>query len=148
MDKWTYPFCKTWDPNDPVEWAEGQALDFPDVIAEGPFLVVVNDEYAWAGQRVGHLTQVAQKRADPINLRQWRYLADLYSQSMGISRQSFVLRFSSMRRRLLHGDWVSWRDAHPWPDGGDHMWSAIVHGNDPWLQAREHEGRRQVRVAR
>lgn len=147
---WTYPFLVHWDPNDPEKWAEGNRLDFPDILADGPFLLVVNDEHAWAGQKKDQLNQVAQKRADPPNLRWWRALADMYAESMGISRQGFVLRFSAMKRRMrgLPSHWFEWDKIYDWPEGEDLMWSALVYGHHPWIKVREHEGRRQVRYTR
>jgi len=47
MDKWTYPFMTIWEVGSP----EAVAADYADVLAEGPFLCVVTDEDAWAGQR-------------------------------------------------------------------------------------------------
>lgn len=148
---WTYPFMVRWDHNDPVQWAEGNALDFPDIPAEGPFLLVVHDEDAWAGQGGwGGLYHVAQKRADSINMRWWRALADLYAEAMGISRQSLVLRFAAMRRHLSSNrdPWFSWEEVYHWPEGGDLAWSALVHGHPHGIAVREHEGQRQIRYPR
>lgn len=145
---WAAPFLVKWNLDDPVEFAEGTKADWADIPAEGPFLCVVTDEDAWAGQ-ADDLYHVAQKRADPINLRQWQGLADLYAAEMGISRQGLVLRFSSMRRQVRRspGRWVRWDRVYHWPEGGDLMWSALVHGHHPWMKVREHEGQRQVRYA-
>lgn len=147
LDLWPYPFLVRWDPNDPVKWAEGAKIDYPDIPAPGPFLLVVTDEDAWAGQEVDRLTNVAMKRADDIQLRRWRGLADLYAAEMGVSRQGLILRYSSVRRQLRGnpGQWYRWEAVYRWPQGGDLMWSALLHGHHPWIKAREHEGRRQVR---
>lgn len=143
MDKFGYPFFIEWEIGSP----EAIATDYADIIAEGPFLCVVTDEDVWAGQKPNRLQRVAQKRADTINLRQWRYLADLYAEGMGITRQSLILRFSSVRRqtRRSPGRWYRWEQVYHWPEGGDLMWSALVYGRHPWIEVREHEGRRQVR---
>ncbi len=141
-------FLVEWDPNDPEQFAEATKVDWADIPAEGPFLLVVNDEYAWVGQRADRLLYlVAQKRADPVNLRWWKGLADLYAESMGISRQSLVLRYSAMRRQMHRhrGEWFPWEEIYHWPEGGDLAWSALVHGHDPSIRTREHEGQRQVR---
>lgn len=149
LDLWNLPFLVRWDPNDPDEWAKGQALDFPDVMAPGPFLLVVHDEDAWAGQAFDSLSCVAQKRADPINMKKWRHLADLYAKEMGVSRQGLVLRFSSVRRQLRQRrGWVRWNAIYHWPEGGDLVWSALVHGHHPWIEVREHQGQRQARYTR
>lgn len=136
-----------WDPDDPVKWDEGQALDFPDLIADGPFLLVVNDEWACAGQDANRLSMVAGRRIDAPNLRNWRYLADLYAGSMGISRQGLLLRFAAMSRYLRRdrrGEWVRWEKVYHWPEGGDLAWSSLVYGRHDWFKVREHEGERQV----
>lgn len=147
MDGWTYPFQVEWDPSDPVSRAEAEAVDYADILADGPFLLVVNDEYAWAGQAPDRLRQVAQKRADPPNLRRWKYLADLYAESMGISRQGLVLRFTAIRRhvRRENGRWVRWNRAYHWPEGSDLAWSSLVLGHDPSLEVSEYMGERRVR---
>lgn len=145
---WTYPFLMFWDPNDPEQWAEGNALDFPDMPAPGPFLLIVHDEAAWAGQRADRLSQVAGKRLDPPNRRWWQALGDMYAEAMGISRQSLVLRFAAMSkylRRERRGQWHPWDEVYHWPEGGDLAWSALVHGRHPWFEVREHEGLREVR---
>lgn len=149
LDLWTLPFLVRWDPNDPEEWARGQALDFPDIPAPGPFLLVVTDEDAWAGQTPGLLSCVAHKRADPINLKKWQGLADLYAAEMGVSRQGLVLRFSSVRRQLrTRPHWMRWDSVYHWPEGEALMWSALVHGRHPWIEVREHNGERQARFVR
>lgn len=142
MDKLGYPFFTIWEIGSP----EAIATDYADIVAEGPFLCVVTDTEAWAGQKVGQLSPVAQKRADPINLRQWEYLAGLYAAEMEISRRAFVLRFSGMRRRLAHtpGQWFPWGEIYHWSEGDDLMWSALVHGHHSWLKVREYEGQREV----
>jgi hypothetical protein len=149
MARWSYTcFFVHWDPNDPVAFQRGQELDFPDILADGPFLCVVTDEDVWAGQELDHLSPVVQKRADSINLRQWRYLADLYAAEMGISRQSFVLRFAAMSKYLRgdrRGQWNPWDDVYHWPEGGDLAWSSLMYGHHPWMEVREHDGQRQVR---
>jgi hypothetical protein len=67
---------------------------------------------------------------------------------MGISRQSLVLRYASMKRFLVVGDrrerFFPWDEVYHWPEGGDLAWSALVHGHHPVLQTREYEGQRQV----
>jgi hypothetical protein len=140
---WPRPFLVEWEMGSP----EAIAADYAEVPADGPFLLVVHDEHAWAGQREGHLHPVAGKRYDPPNRRWWTYLADLYAKSMGISRQSLVLRFSAMTRRARRnpGEWLRWDDVYHWSEGGDLAWSALVHGRHPWLKVREYEGERQVR---
>jgi hypothetical protein len=146
LNLWTYPFYRRWDHNDPEDWAEGTRLDFPDILAEGPFLLVVHDEHAWAGQKDPSY-EVAGRRVDPPNFRWWAALADLYAESMGISRLSMLRRYKSMRRYLLgdrRGRWCPWEEAYHWPDKDDLAWSALVHGRHPWLEVREHGGKREV----
>jgi hypothetical protein len=147
MDLRPSVFLVEWDPDDPVKFAEGQALDFPEIPAPGPFLCVVTDEDAWAGQREGRLLNVAIKRSGIVHRRKWEYLADLYAEAMGISRQSFVLRFSSMRGQMQRhrGEWLPWDEVHHWPEGGDLAWSALVHGHDPSIMIFERSGIRQVK---
>jgi hypothetical protein len=146
LDLWAYPFLIEWE----VGSSEAVEADYADIIAEGPFVLVVHDEDAWAGQG-DSLYRVAQKRADPINHRQWKDLADLYAASMGITRQSLVLRYSAMTRRLrrrpLGLGWARWDHIYHWPEGDDLAWSALMYGHHPHIEAREHEGQRQVRYA-
>ncbi len=138
-----------------VEWEVGSPeaieADYADVLAEGPFLLTVNDECAWAGQHADNLYRVAQKRVDPINLRHWKDLADLYAAEIGISRQGLVLRFASIRRKLRRRPtglgWVRWSTVYHWPDGSDLMWAALLNTHHPEIEAREHLGQREVRYA-
>ena len=142
-----YPFLTFWNPDDPEQWAVGNAQNFPDLPAPGPFLLVVDDEYAWAGQRKDGLHQVAGKRLDSQNRRWWQALAGMYSSAMGISTQSMVLRYTSMGRHLRRagrGEWHSWNHIYHWPEGRDLAWSALVHGRHPWFEVREHQGQRQI----
>jgi len=149
LDLLKSPFYVRWDPDDPVAFAEGQALDFPEIIAEGPFLLVVNDEFAWAGQHPDRLSNVAGRRLDAVNFQHWKALADIYAESMGISRQSLLLRFASLRRQTRRRPaglgWMKWENAYHWPEGDDLAWSALTDGRHPTLEVREHEGQRQVR---
>lgn len=141
-------FLVDWDPDDPVSWAEGQALDFPEILAEGPFLLVVHNEWAWAGQELRNLQPVAGRKIDPPNFERWKYLADLYAEEMGISRQGLLLRFASIERRLYKtgsGGWFPWEQFYHWPEGSDLAWSALAHGQHDEMQARKHEGQLQVR---
>jgi hypothetical protein len=144
---WQLPFYVEWDMDDPVQFEEGTKADWADIPADGPFLLVVNDEWAWAGQREDGLYQVAQKRADPINLRWWQALADMYAAEMGISRQSLVLRFSSVRRKVRRNpdQWFRWEDLYHWPEGGDLAWSALMHGRWWDITVRERDGKREAR---
>lgn len=133
-----------------IEWEIGSPeaveADYADVLADGPFLLTVNDEHAWAGQHPDGLYRVAEKRLEPIHLRHWKELADLYAGSMGISRQGMVLRFASMRRQLRRRPgWSRWKSIYHWPEGGDLAWSSLMVGHHPEIEAREHEGQRQVR---
>lgn len=138
-----------------VEWEVGSPeaieADYADVLAEGPFLLTVNDECAWAGQHADDLYRVAQKRVDPINLQQWKDLADLYASEIGISRQGLVLRFASIRRKLRRRPaglgWARWETVYHWPDGSDLMWSALLDKYHPEIEARQHVGEREVRYA-
>ena len=140
-------FFVTWDPNDPVAWAEGAKVDYADILADGPFLLVVTDEDAWAGQREDHLSHIAQKRADPANRKRWTRLADLYAAEIGVSRQSFTLRFASMARqtRRNRGQWLLWPTVYHWPEGEDLVWSALKHASHPHLEVREDNGERYAR---
>jgi len=145
LDLLKSPFYVRWDPDDPVAFAEGQALDFPEIMADGPFLLVVHDEGAWAGQPE-RLVNVAGRE---LNFQNWTALADLYAESMGISRLSMLRRYTSIRRqtrrRPVGLGWMRWENAYHWPDGDDLAWSALVHGRHPILEVREHDGKRQVR---
>ena len=149
LDLRTRPFLITWDPNDPVEFAEGTKADWADILAEGPFLLIVHDEAAWAGQETERLYNVAGRQIDPPNFRWWKALADLYAESMGISRQGLLLRFASMRRqtrrRPVGLGWMQWENVYHWPDENDLAWSSLVYGHHPTLEVREHDGQRQVR---
>lgn len=141
-------FLVEWDPDDPARWAEGVDLDFPDVIADGPFLLVVHNEWAWAGQRSDNLYPVAGRKVGPPHFERWKALADLYAASMGISRQGLLLRFASVERRLWRtgsGDWFPWEQFYHWSEGSDLAWSALAYGQHDEMQARKHEGRLQVR---
>ena len=82
LDLPQYPFYLDWDMDDPVDVMEGEALGYPDIPAPGPFLLVVHDEEALAGQRLEDLCPVASKREDPASLRRWRGLADIYAECM------------------------------------------------------------------
>jgi len=147
---WTYPFYVNWDPENPALFQRGEDLDFPDIIADGPFVLIVNDEYAWAGRDVDHLYEVAKRRKDAPNFKSWKALADLYAKEMGISRQSLLLRYAAMSRRLRRdhrSQWRPWDEIYHWPDGSDLAYSALTFGKHPWLVTREHEGERQVRFA-
>ena len=136
-----------------VEWEVGSPeaveADYSDVLADGPFLLVVNDECAWAGQHADNLYRVAQTRVDPVNLQQWKDLADLYAAEMGVSRQGMVLRFASIRRKLRRRPsglgWARWRTVYHWPDGDDLAWSALLDRQHPEIEARDHFGEREVR---
>lgn len=136
-----------------VEWEVGSheavEADYADVLAEGPFMLTVNDECAWAGQHGEALYRVAEKRLDPVNLQCWKDLADIYAASMGLSRQGLVLRFAAMRRHLRYErrGWIRWRQVYHWPDGGDLAWSALLDKHHPEIEAREHVGEREVRYA-
>lgn len=132
MDGWDYPFCVD--------------RDDVDVLAEGPFLLVVHNEHAWAGQDVDSMEQVAGRRIDPPNHRRWKYLADLYAAAMGISRHSITLRYVWMSRHLndKRGQPFLWDDIYHWPEGSDLAWSALVHGHHPWFRVYETEGQRMV----
>lgn len=138
-----------WNLNDPVQFAEGAKVDWIDILADGPFLLVANDEYAWAGQG-DRLYMVAGKRYDPINRQRWGYLADLYAEEMGISRQSLVKRFTAMRKLVSHrrGDWLPWGGVYHWPEGRDLAWSALLDEKRDQFEKREYNGQRQVRYAR
>lgn len=141
------PFLVTWDPNDPVAWAEGAKVDYADILADGPFLMVVTDEDAWAGQSEDHLSHIAQKRADTTNRKRWVYLADLYAAEIGVSRQGFTLRFTSMVRQTKRnrGRWFPWSTVYHWLEGGDLVWSALKHASHPHLEVMEDNGARYVR---
>jgi len=141
------PFYVEWDPDDPVSSRQAQELDFADILADGPFVLIVNDEYAWVGQDADHLHEIAKRRRDIPNLKWWRALADLYAAEMGISRQSLLLRFAAMNRRLHRdsGQWFAWDEIYHWSDGSDLAYSALTFGRHPWLVTREHEGKRQVK---
>jgi hypothetical protein len=120
----------------------------PDEISPGPFIAIVTEDRAWVGTRVGNLYGVAPKRADAINYRIWAGLADLYVAEMGISRQSFVKRFSAMTRFLSRNreSWFPWEQVYHWPEGSDLAWSSALMGSSSsFLKAREHNGQRQVR---
>ena len=138
-----------WDRNDPVQFAEGTAADWADILADGPFLLVVNDEIAWAGQGDGFY-HVAEKRHDPINRQRWRDLADLYADAMNIPVQSLVKRFTAMRQLVSsrREEWLLWDDVYHWPEGNDLAWSSVVDDRHYAFKTREHEGQRQVRYAR
>lgn len=144
------PFYIVWDLDDPEEFEEGQKADWADIPAPGPFVLIVHDFCAWAGHRVDSLSLVAVKRMDPANRVWWTDLATLYAEGMGISLQSLVRRFTTMTQFMRrHPDsWVSWGEVYHWPEGGDLAWSALVYGQHPWMEAREHEGQRQVRYTR
>lgn len=138
-----------------VEWEVGSPeaveADYADVLAEGPFLLTVNDEHAWAGQHPDGLYRVAEKRLEPLHFQHWKDLADLYAESMGVSRQGFVLRFAAMRRQLRRRPsglgWMRWQNLYHWPEGSDLAWSSLMQGYHPEIEVREHMGERQVRYA-
>jgi hypothetical protein len=147
LDLWKHPFYRRWDTKDPEQVDEAIALGWPDILADGPFLLVVHDEAAWAGQ-AGRLLKVAGRRIDPPNHKWWSALADMYADDMGVSRQSLLLRYASIRRYLRsdrRGQWCSWEKVYHWPDEGDLVWSALVHGHHPWLEVREDDENREVR---
>lgn len=146
---WRMPFYIEWDPDDPVSSQQAQDLDFPDIVAEGPFLLVVHDDAAWAGQDADRLYCVAERSLDKQNFKNWKPLADLYVKSMGISRQSMLLRYAAMKRYLAQGEYRDtpqpWEDAYHWPDKDDLAWSALLYGRHPWLEAYEDKhGKRWV----
>ena len=138
-----------WDLNDPVQFAEGTAADWADILAEGPFLLVANDEIAWAGQGDGFY-HVAEKRYDPIHRQRWGDLAGLYADAMGISLQSLVKRFTAMRQLVSdhRGEWLPWGGVYHWPEGRDLAWSAVKDDRHYAFKTREYRGQRQVRCAR
>ena len=110
-----------------------------EVPAKGPFMLVVHDDGAWAGNHLDDLYLVASKREDPANLQRWQDLADIYADCMGISRQSLVLRYSSMRKQTyrVRGQWLPWEEVYHWPEGNEHAWSALLYGQHPWLEVRD-----------
>lgn len=135
-----------------IEWEVGSpaavAADYEDVLAEGPFLLAVNDECAWAGQHAEALYRVAEKRLDPASEKAWRGLVNLYAREMGVSRQGYLLRLKSVRRRLREDkrrDWIRWERAYHWDDGIDLAWSALIDRHHPEIEAREKFGTREVR---
>lgn len=130
MDGWTYPFCVD--------------QDGADVLADGPFLLVVHNEGAWAGLDADSMEPVAEKRVDPANNRRWKYLADLYAEAMRISRHSLILRYTAMIQDCDPGQWFEWEGVYHWPEGGDLAWSALVHAHHPWLEVCEVDGERLV----
>jgi hypothetical protein len=147
LDLWKYPFYRRWDVEDPAQVDEAIALGWPDVLADGPFLLVVHDEDAWAGQEIDSLYNVAGRRTDRPNHKWWMALADLYADGMGISRQSLLLRFASASRYLRGdrlGQWCPWEKAYHWPDKDDLAWSSLVYGRHPWIEVRENDGRQEV----
>lgn len=145
LDLWTYPFLVKWDLDDPEQFAEGAKVDWAEIPADGPFLLVVHDENALAGQDASSLYEVAGKRYDIHNKRKWKALADMYAEAMGISRQSMVLRFAAMTRHVRQATgWLDWDEVYHWPQGGDLAWSALMYGYHPWLVVREHGMLRQV----
>lgn len=129
----------------------GTRADGPDVVAEGPFLLLVNDEYAHVGQfdpTQGEVTyrEVANKRGDSIQYQQWRGLTDLYVEDLGWSRRTLTSRVSSVRKQLLKADgaWCLWDEVYHWPDGSDRVFEGLL--RHPWIETREHEN--GVREAR
>lgn len=131
-----------------IEWVIGShaavQADYADVLAEGPFLLTVNDECAWAGQHEEALYRVAERRLDPTNYQQWQDLVDIYVDSIGVSRQGFLLRFAAMRRRLRHEEgWIQWRRIYHWQEGSDLVWTSLLH--HPEIEAQVHVGEREVR---
>ena len=132
------------------EWVIGSPeaieADYADVLARGPFLLTVNDECAWAGQHAESLHRVAERRLDPLNYQWHQGLAEIYAEAVGVSRQSYLLRFAAMRRRLRHeSDWMRWNEIYHWPEGADLVWSSLMH--HPEIEARERTGEREVRYA-
>lgn len=139
-------FHRKWVPDEP----EAIACDYADVIADGPFILVVNDETAWLSHGNDDWMLVARNplHAEPDGGR-WSALANLYADSGGISVRSLTFRIRGMRKQLLknRGDWFPWDEVYRWDDGSDLVWSSLMHHD--WLKIREHEGVREVQyVAR
>ena len=59
------PFYIKWEIGSP----EAVAADYDDIIADGPFILVMNDDEAWAGQLLYLLHLVARKQNDSVNRR-------------------------------------------------------------------------------
>lgn len=130
----------------------GTRADGPDVAAEGPFLLLVNDEYAYVGQfnpTTGEVDycEAANKRGDPVQYRRWRGLIDLYVEDIvGWSRRTLMARVSSVRRQLreVDGAWLPWDEVYHWSDGSDRVFEGLY--RHPWIETREQDN--GVREAR
>lgn len=119
--------------------------DDPDVMADGPFLLIVNDEMAWAGQSEDRLMLVANKKADGAALRRWQGLADLYVAGTGFSRVSLVMRIRSVGRALrAAGGWCPWDHVYHWPEGSERVWSGLYH--HPIIETRVEAGKKEARA--
>ena len=135
------PFYIKWEIGSP----EAVAADYDDVIADGPFLLVMNDDEAWAGQSLDQLHLVARKQNDSVNRRRWCELADLYVADLGWSRRSLVKRILAVQDRLRDagGEWVQWRKVYHWRDGSDRVWSGLY--RHQWIETKERYGEREAR---
>lgn len=125
LDLDRYPFHHRWGEVGSQEAYEHR--NDPDVLADGPFLLLVNNEEAWAGQSAGQLMRVAVRRADEVGLRRWQGLADLYLADTSLSRRSLCQRIRSVERkvRTLEGAWAPWDSLYTWDDASDRVWSGL-----------------------
>lgn len=133
---WEFPFHRVYEPGTPE--AIEHAND-PDIIADGPFVFVVNNEFAFAGQTADSLYPAANKRADEIQRLRWVGLADLYLEDLGITRMSMCKRIRSMQDTLkdLDREWVRWDWLYKWDEGSERIFSGLY--NHPWIKTRVNE---------
>ena len=138
-----YWFLMQWIPGS----KEALKYDYEERPAPGPFLLKVNDEAAWISHGGDNDWRKVAERTRTNGQGQLRYgmLVELYAEAAGLTRMSFLGRLASVKRQLKRTPdvWEDWTTVYHWPEGSDIVWSGLIH--HPWLETREHLGRKEVR---
>lgn len=138
-------FYRKWVPGEP----EAVACDYADVVADGPFLMRANDEHVWVSHGNDHWLKVAQNpRYDGPDQKRWSALVTLYASAEGLTLRNLTHRIRGVKRRLREqmGEWFPWDEVYIWNTGSELVWDGLM--NHPWLETREHDGRKEVRHVR
>lgn len=123
-----YPFVQKWkfQAGEKVPEEYFRERD-KEILAEGPFLLIVNEEEAWGGQNMDRMYRLAVRRADRVNRTLWNEYADLYVEDLGYTGRLVCLRFRSIIKSVAGagGEWVPWREVYRWGEGSDLFWSSL-----------------------